>query len=323
MAGAVDRERGIDGVDPWPALPLEGWRPTLATLHRYAQMVGKVRLALAPFQNHWWHVTLHPTVDGLTTGMVPVGDGRHAEVKLDLRHHQALVRDDRGDERRFELRDGLACAHFHDRLLRALGELAITADVDMRPYDIGGPPFADDHQHDAYDADAVSRFAQVLRSSATVLEEFAGRFNGKQSPVHLFWHSFDLAYARFSGRRAPAREGAGPVEAEAYSHEIIAFGFWAGDDEVPYPAYYSYTAPAPEGLAEQPLRPPAAFWTASSGTATLPYDEVRTSDDPRRTLLDFLEDAYRAGARTAGWDLADLATAVAPSSSAPTSQEPS
>src|SRR5690606_13550156 len=145
------------------------------------------------------------------------------------------------------------------------------------------------------------RFAQVLRSSTVVLEEFAGRFNGKQSPTHLFWHSFDLALARFSGRAAPVREGAGHVEAEAYSHEVIAFGFWPGDDQVPYPAYYSYTAPAPAGLTEQHL-PPEASWNAGSGTAVLPYDAVRTAADPTTTLLGFLEDAYRAGARTAGWD---------------------
>lgn len=202
----------------WPALPLEEWRPTKATLHRFSQMVGKVRLALAPFRNHWWHVTLYVTADGLTTGLFPVGDGRQAEVRLDFNEHAVRVLDSRGAQRQFELRNRFACAHFHDELLAALEDLDISADVDMRPYDLTGPAFDEDYEHDAYDADAVGRYAQVLRSSATVLEEFAGRFNGKQSPVHLFWHSFDLAHARFSGRRAPVREGTGRVETEAYSH---------------------------------------------------------------------------------------------------------
>lgn len=296
-------ERSIARDEVWPALPLDGWQATKDTLHRYCQMVGKVRLALAPFRNHWWHVTLYVTADGLTTGLVPVGDGRTAELRLDLHDHVVRIADSQGATQRFRLHDQFACADFHDQLVGALAALGITADVDMRPYDLAGPAFADDYDHDSYDADAVGRYAQVLRSSTVVLEEFAGRFNGKQSPVHLFWHSFDLALARFSGRRAPVRNGAGHVEAEAYSHEVIAFGFWPGDHQVPHPAYYSYTAPAPPGLTDQPLRTTDAFWNASSGTAILPYDAVRTADDPRTTLLGFLEDAYQAGARTAGWDV--------------------
>ncbi|MFA9431989.1 DUF5996 family protein [Egicoccus sp. AB-alg2] len=304
--------RATAAMDPWPALPLDGWRDTKDTLHRYSQMIGKIRLALAPFANHWWHVTLHVTVDGLTTGMLPVGDGRAVELRLDLREHAMRIVDSRGAVEQFALLPRFACARFHDELLAALERLGITVEADMTPYDLDGPPFHEDREHDTYDGDAVARFAQVLRSSTAVLEEFAGRFNGKQSPVHLFWHSFDLAHARFSGRRAPTRAGAGVVEAEAYSHETIAFGFWPGDEQVPYPAYYSYTAPAPDGLVSQPLTARAATWNEASGTAILPYDAVRTAADPRTTLLGFLEDAYRAGARTAGWDLADLATRAAP-----------
>jgi len=296
----------------WPGLPLDEWRETKETLHRYCQMVGKVRLALAPFLNHWWHVTLYVTVDGLSTGMLPVWGGRTVEVRLDLREHAVRIVDSLGAVGAFVLQPGFACADFHDELVAALRSLGVEADVDMRPYDLDGPAFFEDRDHDTYDADAVGRYAQVLRSSTVVLEEFAGRFNGKQSPVQLFWHSFDLAYARFSGRRAPVREGAGMVEAEAYSHEVIAFGFWPGDEQVPYPAYYSYTAPAPPGLTEQPLKVPEAFWNDESGTAILPYDAVRTAEDPRATLLGFFEEAYRAGGRTAGWDLADFATSAAP-----------
>lgn len=296
----------------WPALPLEGWRETKDTLHRYCQMLGKVRLALAPFRNHWWHVTLYVTTDGLTTGAFPLPDGRTAELRIDLRNHAVRLVDSVGERREFFLGHPFACADFHDQLIGALSSLGITADIDMRPYDLHGPAFAEDYDNDSYDAEAVSRFGQILRTSATVLEEFAGWFNGKQSPVHLFWHSFDLAHARFSGRRAPARHEAGRVEAEAYSHEVIAFGFWAGDDQIPYPAYYSYTAPAPRGLTDRSLRPSDAFWNVDSGTAILPYEAVRAASDPRRTLLTFLQDTYLAGARTAGWDIADLSTQVAP-----------
>lgn len=295
----------------WPPLPLAPWQPTKETLHRYCQMVGKVRLALHPFKVHWWHVTLRLDTTGLTTGPVPLGDGRLAEVRLDLVEHYCEVRDSAGEQVRFPLRPALACADFHDQLFGALRAIGIGVDIDPRPYDLDGPAFPLDRVHDSYDAEAVHRYWRVIASSAVALEEFAGWFNGKQSPVHLFWHSFDLAHARFSGRRAPVREDAGLVETEAYSHEVIAFGFWPGDDAVPYPAFYSYTAPAPAGLVDQPLAHDAAAWDTTKGTAVLAYDAVRASPDPPATLRAFWQSAYLAGARTAGWDVNDLATRVA------------
>ncbi len=298
-------------LSSWPALPLEEWRPTKETLHRYCQLVGKVRMELTPFANHWWHVTLRVGTRGLTTGPMPVGEGRTAQITLDLLDHVVDVSDSVGASRQFALTHPLACADFHDQLFAALQALDIGVDIDPRPYDLAGAALSADREHDTYDAEAVTRFWRVLASSALVLEEFTGWFNGKQSPVQLFWHSFDLAQARYSGRRAPVRSGAGTVEAEAYSHEVIAFGFWAGDDRVPFPAYYSYTAPAPVGLTSHPL-PQGASWDASSGTAVLPYDAVRGSADPRATLLGFLQASYLAGGRAAGWDLAHLATRAAP-----------
>lgn len=298
---------GVSGRDAvWPALPLEEWRPTKETLHRYCQMLGKVRLHLQPFRNHWWHGTLLVDVGGLTSGPMPAGDGRLVEVRLDLVEHYCEVRDSSPQAIRFPLVSDLACADFHDQLFAALNALQVPMAIDARPYDLSGPAFPQDRVNATYDADAAQRYWQIMACSGAALEEFAGWFTGKQSPVHLFWHSFDLAHARFSGRRVPTREGAGAVEAEAYSHEVIAFGFWPGDDKVPYPAYYCYTAPAPSGLVDQPLAPAAAFWNVDAGTATLAYDEVRAADDPRATLLGFFQSAYLAGASTAGWDIAAL-----------------
>jgi hypothetical protein len=176
------------------------------------------------------------------------------------------------------------------------------------PFDLGDSlPFAEDSIHDAYDADAVARFWQTVADTDRVLSELAGRFNGKASPVHLFWHGFDLAHARYSGRRAPVAAEADPVTREAYSHEVIAFGFWPGDERAtPFPAFYSYTAPEPAGLSDLPLEPAAAGWTdtGNGSLAVLPYDAVRESGDPHRTVLDFYESAYLAGAAAAAWDVA-------------------
>ena len=295
-----------------PPLPLEPWTPTKDTLHLWAQMVGKTRLALMPMRNHWWNGTLYPSSRGLTTRRMPV-EAHNLELEIDLVDHRLSARTTDA-EAGFELHDGLSVADFHRRLTDALSDVDVRVHIRAEPYGVATTtPFAVDHEHASYDNDAVSRFLRVLQWSADVLEEFAGWYCGKASPVQLFWHSFDLATGRFSGVRAPVRP-TDPVEAEAYSHEVISFGFWAGDRNYPYPAYYSYTSPEPAGLTEQPLRPAAAEWSppANGSLAILRYDDVRAADDPRSALLAFLQSAFEAGASLAGWDLVDTATQWCP-----------
>jgi Family of unknown function (DUF5996) len=294
----------------WPELAYAEWRPTKQTLHRYAQIVGKIRMALVPPRNHWWHVTLYVSARGLTTGPMPSGD-LTVEVELDFVDHRAHVRASDGRNAAFPLRDRLACAQFYADVLAALRDVGVDVRIHARPYDLGdSPPFAEDTLHDRYDAAAVERFWTILLHTDATLARFRSRFNGKASPTHLFWHGFDLAHARYSGRRAPPREGVDAVTAEAYSHEVIAFGWWPGDDRAtPYPAYYSYTAPEPAGLREQRLAPGAQWQDVGGGSlAVLPYDAVRATADPPATLLEFFESAYRAGASAAGWDTAAFAT---------------
>ena len=300
---------------PWPPLPYREWEPTKQTVHRYVQMVGKLRMSLVPFRNHWWHVTLYVSAHGLTTGPMPAGD-RTVEVELDFVEHRVHVRTSAGGAAGFPLRDRLPCADFYRDLAAALREVGVDAEPGRRPFDLGdSPAFPDDREHDSYDADAVARYWHVLRRTDAVLSAFASRFNGKASPIHVFWHSLDLAHGRFSGRRAPVIEGADRVTAEAYSHEVISMGWWPGDDRTtPFPAYYAYTAPEPATLREQPLQPAEAVWTpvGNGSLAVLPYDVVRESGDPAGTLLDFFESAYQAGARTAGWDAEAFDTGRAP-----------
>lgn len=296
----------------WPELPLESWIQTKETLHRYCQVVGKIRLDLAAFQNHWWHATLRVATRGLTTGPMPAG-AKTVEIGLDFIDHRVVVTTDDGLFESFPLVDGLACADFYQRLFAALDRVGVHPTIRPEPFDLESPPFSEDTEHDSYDAGWVTRYWRVLQVIERVFDEFQGWFNGKRAPVQLFWHTFDIATHRFSGRPAPPREDADVVTAEAYSHEVIAFGFWPGDQNVDYPAFYSYTAPEPEGLTAQPLRPAAAAWQSSGGMARLPYEDVRAAADPRAALLEFLDSAYHAGATTAGWDLAAFTTRADPS----------
>ena len=284
-----------------PELHLGDWRPTKDTLHLYAQIIGKIRLATTSPRNHWWNVPLYVDVRGITTRRLHHRDTTF-EIAIDFLDHTLIVRTADGRTRSFELGDGVPVADFDARIHTTLGELGI--DVEIREQPFGVPmktPFAQDFEHASWDRDAIERFGRILDWSDTVLEEFSGWFNGKTSPVHLFWHSLDLAVTRFSGRPAPPIE-ADPVTQEAYSHEVISFGFWPGDDNLGDAAYYSYTAPEPEGLRDQPLAIGSWSTTGTSSLAVLPYDVVRTADDPRTTLLAFCQSAYEAGARLAGWD---------------------
>ncbi|MGN6677562.1 MAG: DUF5996 family protein [Streptosporangiaceae bacterium] len=295
-----------------PELHLDDWRPTKDTLHLYCQIIGKIRLATTPPRNHWWNVPLYVDVRGLTTRRLH-HQGTTFEITLDFIVHALVVRTADGRTSSFELGTGLPIADFDAALHGILGGLGV--DVTIRELPFGVPmktPFRQDTEHATWDRDAVERFGQVVDWSDSVFEEFSGWFNGKTSPVHLFWHSFDLAVTRFSGRPAPPLD-ADQVTREAYTHEVISFGFWAGDDTIGDAAYYSYTAPEPAGLRDEPLS--AGHWIeyGPGSMAILPYQAVRTAASPRDTLLAFCQSAYEAGAKLAGWDAESFNSTWCPS----------
>jgi hypothetical protein len=267
-------------------------------------------------RNHWWHAPLYVDVRGLTTRRMHAGNGISFEIAFDFVDHRVVTRTSLGGVDSFELVDGLSVARFDEQLHATLGGLGVDVTIRETPFRVPfTTPFPADQEHAAYDRDAVERFWRILDWTDGVFEEFAGWYCGKTSPVQLFWHSFDLAVTRFRGGRAPARPEADPVTQEAYSHELVSFGFWAGDRDVAEPTYYSYTAPEPAGLRDQPLQPDRARWLewGSGSLAALPYEAVASAGDPRTTLLAFLESAYRAGADSAGWDREELQSSWCPS----------
>jgi Family of unknown function (DUF5996) len=284
-----------------PELHLADWRATKDTLHLYSQIVGKMRLATTAPRNHWWNVPLYVDVRGLTTRRLHHHDTTF-EIALDFVDHAAVVRTADGRTRAFELAGGVPVADFDTRLHAMLAELEIDVQIKEEPFGVPmTTPFPQDLEHASWDRDAIARFWRVLDWTDSVFEEFSGWFNGKISPVHLFWHSLDLAVTRFSGRPAGPID-ADPVTQEAYSQEVISFGFWAGDDAIGDATYYSYTSPEPDGLRDQLLS--AGEWIPfnAGSLAVLPYESVRTAPDPRQALLAFCQSAYEAGAGLAGWD---------------------
>jgi hypothetical protein len=291
---------------PWPELPTAAWRDSYATLHLWTQVVGKIRLAKAPWLNHSWHVALYVTARGLTTSPVPDGT-RTFQIDFDFIDHVLRISTSDGAQRQFALA-GQSVSSFYAATMAALAELGIAVTIDEMPNELPDPMrFSRDTTHASYDPDAVQRFLQILVNSDRVFKQFRTGFLGKASPVHFFWGSFDLAVTRFSGRRAPRHPGGVPhlsdaVACEAYSHEVSSAGFWPGAGAIDYPAFYSYAYPEPQGFRTTKVRPEAAFFSEALGEFVLPYDAVRTADNPDKALLDFLQSTYEAAAISAKWD---------------------
>jgi hypothetical protein len=292
----------------WPALPLAPWRDTYATLHMWLQIVGKTRLALAPMENHWWQVVLYVTERGLTTTPMPWGDSTLG-VDLDFVAHVLTLRRSDGASRTLPLVPQ-SVAQFHAHYMDALHALGVTAKMMPRPVEVETAiPFADDVVHCAYDADAAHRWWRAMAQADRVFKRFRGCFVGKQSPVHFFWGSFDLAATRFSGRPAPLHPGGAPncpdrVMHEAYSHECSSAGFWPGGGAVDEAAFYAYAYPEPPGYAQHAVRPTAAYYHPQAREFILPYEAVRTASDPDAILLEFLQTTYEAAAGLGHWDRA-------------------
>ena len=284
----------------WPALPLAEWRETRDTLHMWTQVVGKIRMALTPLINHWWNVPLYVSGRGLTTLAIPF-DGRFFELEFDLCDHLLVLRmPATNDQLPLAPR---TVADFHAETMALLQRHGIHPEIWTTPVEVPDPiPFEEDTKHAAYDRAAVERFRDVLSLSHAALTKFRARFQGKCSPVHFFWGSFDLAVTRFSGRPAPVKPEADAITREAYSHEVSSVGWWPGDDRLPEPSYYSYAAPEPPGFRTAAVAPPATYYNEALGGFYLPYDAVRTAADPEATLLQFCQTTYDAAAELGGWD---------------------
>jgi len=290
----------------WPDLSSLDLGPTLTTLHLWSQVAGKIRLALTPWTNQSWQVTLYLSARGLTTGLIPLAD-RAFEFEFDLLDDRAVIRVTDGSTETIELMPR-SVASFYKETMAALKRLGIEVHIDAMPCEIeGAVPFHKDKMKRAYDGDVALAYWRALLQAQRVMYVFRTRFKGKCSPIHLFWGAFDLAVTRFSGRSAPPHPGGAinmpdEVAREAYCEEVSSAGFWPGGGPAPGPAFYSYAYASPEGFSQYKVSPKAAYFDTTLGEFLLPYNAVQAADDPDETLLSFLQTTYEAAANLAKWD---------------------
>jgi hypothetical protein len=295
--------RAADGA--WPALRLDAWRDTYATLHMWTQIVGKLCLALTPRTNHFWNIAFQVTSRGLVTPTMTVG-GHSLTITFDFVSHQLLFQCSDGRTETIPLQP-CTVADFYRSVMATLHRMGVEAKIWTMPVEVPDPiRFEADTTHRSYDPAQANACWRALVAMKPVFEGFRCGFVGKCSPVHFFWGSFDLAVTRFSGRRAPARAGADPITAEAYSHEVISHGFWPGSGAIQEAAFYAYAAPEPPDLKDTTIRPAAAFYSKDLSEFILPYEAVRTAASPEKELTAFFETTYDAAARLASWNRADL-----------------
>lgn len=287
-----------------PSLPYAEWRPTRDTLHRWMQVVGKIKLALSPTVNHWWNVPFYVSAHGLTTSSIATPECRF-DMELDFIEDVLRIRPDNGPERLVELRPRTV-ADFYAATMQALDDAGIHCLIWTRPVEIPDPVELDrDVEHSSYEHAHALRFWHALSWIEVVLQKFRARYIGKSSPVHFFWGSFDLAVTRFSGRRAPPFPG-NSIEQEAYSHEVSSVGWWPGDQRLEKPSFYSYAAPEPPGFSRAPIRVPGAYYHPQLKGFYLDHDAVRAASHPEALLLDFCEQTYDAAADLGKWPRADV-----------------
>lgn len=296
-------------VHRWSNLSIAQWQDAYETLQLWTQIIGKIRLTLAPKLNHWWHSTLYVTPRGLTTSSMPYGS-RTFEINFDFLDHQLEIKTNDGTTKTIALAPR-SVADFYHEVMNTLSAINIDVQIWTLPQEVSEPiPFEQDHKHSTYDPEYAQRFWQILVQVDRVMTLFRSRYTGKCSPVHFFWGSFDLAVTRFSGRRAPRHPGGVPnmadwVTREAYSHEVSSCGFWSGSGSVE-PLFYAYAYPGPEGFKDYTVQPEAAFYSSEMQEFILPYDVVRQADDPDAVLLEFLQSTYEAAANLGKWERSAL-----------------
>ncbi len=296
-----------------PDLPYNDWTKTRITIHLILQIIGKTRLGLTARKNHWWFITIYVSPKGFSTFTIPVDNGLNSvEIELDVLKKAVVITHSEKGVSEIALNEGLSVAQLYRHYMKEITELNLKPKFIERPYDMGiEKPFDQLEEYSSFDWNSIEKFWRLMQWNNSIFQEFSGRFYGKTCPVQIYWHHMDLAVTRFSGKKLePMDKSVRISDRDSYSHEQISFGFWIGDDNVPEPAYYSYTYPSPEGIDQQKLSPDHANWVDSNGSpmAFLRYEDVKSSSDPRQAVLDFLESAYQAGANLAGWKVDELTT---------------
>jgi hypothetical protein len=294
----------------WPVLNFAEMQDTIETLHQWIQIVGKIRLKTMPWQNHSWHTALYVTPSGYSTHGIPY-QGQIFQIDFNFKKHKLLLQCSNAETITIDLKPKTV-ASFYNELFEKLSGLGIEVKIHSTPNEMDPAiPFSENTVNKSYDPNAANALWQAMLKTNAVFNEFRSDFIGKASPVHLFWGAFDLAVTLFSGNPAPLHQGGIPnmsleVMQEAYSQEVSSAGFWPGSKDSPMPVFYAYAYPSDASFGEQKVLPKEAFYSPEMGEFFLKYEDVQHSENPEKTLHDFLRTTYEAATKISEWDRTKL-----------------
>lgn len=285
----------------WKPLPWADWRESEMTVHLFTQIIGKIRLGLMPMQTEWAQVPLTVTSRGISSLGMPVDSGL-LDIELDFIDHHIYFKASSGKTVSFSL-NNKSVAAFYKETLNAINQLDVKININPMSVEMDTPVKMDtDEEHKTYNNELVHRWWQLLIVIGNIFNKFRSKFSGKQTPVCFYWGSFDLAVSFFSGKFLKPVPEHDLIYRVAMDAEHTTIGFWTGSDASPEAVFFAYTHPKPEGLENEILKPAEAKWSFEKSEFILPYEYVRSQDDPESTLLDFCESSYKAGFKLAGWD---------------------
>jgi hypothetical protein len=280
-------------------LHLSRWAPTKRSLHMYAQMLGKIRLALSPAQPNWMFTPLSLSARGLTTGPMPYGESS-VQASLDFFASRITIERSNGAERSLGLQPARTVAEVYHEISAALAQLDIACVISPIPQEVADiTPMDCDRRPSEYDPAAVLRWFDAVTAIAGIFDSWRAPFFGR-SAIQLWWGAFDIALLLFSGKRVPPPTDRGYLMRYDLDAELMNVGFYLGDEKQA-PFFYGYIYPQPGGVESLPIAPASVSWSPELREWVLPYDDVRLSEDPGGVLRTFLDSVFEHCFDVAGW----------------------
>jgi hypothetical protein len=293
----------MSAAPTWPALSYEAWSDTCDTLHAHTQVLGKLEVELAPPEPELQHAALRLTARGWETSTLPAPDGSGSIVAaLDLRAHESVIEHSDGRAARISLTPNRSVGEVTRETLAEVARLAGPVEINPKPQEVPWEtPLDEDNEHATYDADSVAAYFTAATQAALVLGAFRAPFRGRATPVNAWWGTFDMAVALFSGQPADP-PGDDFIMRNGGDAEQIEIGWWPGDRNYGHAAFFAFAHPAPDNFKDAELSPDAAHWDDQLGEFVLPWEDVRSAEDPRGIALEFARSAWDHACAVCGWD---------------------
>lgn len=262
-------------TDHYPGLDNSAITETKNALHAYAGILGGWQKKCQPKRKHWWHASLRPSINGLTTGVVH--DEIDFEIELNLRKSLLEINTSTGKYLSVILKGQSA-----SELANSIDNFLTTNDFSKQ----SAPQIPDspesNTEHPVYSEQQAQFIARVLNSVSSTMNSFRAGIREETSPIQLWPHHFDLSLLWLPGDKIADQDPAN----EEYADKQMNFGFTFGDEGITEPYFYITAYPLPDSLPKKQL-PTGTIWQSEgfNGAVLLYKDLIENNSDPENYLL--------------------------------------